>query len=617
MFNFYLFGSTRSSSTMLNDKEIEVLSKVMRNAKPSSSSIPAGMTYIGQLISHDIVKPSKANQDPAVDSKENTIRQIPSAALNLSSIYGDPTKTLDKTGKFRLEESFSTNNKTDSPSVVDADKPPFPESRNRENFIIAQLHLFFNRLHNQIVDDLGCEKEDYPGEKARALVCHLFLRIVKEEYLSTILSESVYNYYFQGDDIPYHLLKEESAEKEVFEEVPVEFSHAAFRMGHSMVRPQYHLRSKQVPIKLKDIFSKGGQLEIKTEIDWRVFFANKNGKNRHQEAGKIDLRIADHMKDIPDHLGIRESIDIIKINIQRGKELELMSGHDAVNHIINIKGLPPELRPDTSIFKDRTGFNSTTFDFQSVKIKGKKLTKDEKEDVSKITPARLPLWLAILFEAEKTELGNRLGKLGSIIIAETLKRSIETSDYFDAKDYNDNLEKLGFPVDRGLQFHDLIDFLEKKQETENDPIYGFVIQNEPIVGDVTIPAGFEDILDDYHPTEGHKLSSEINSDAYGKFVEFTPGSEWSDKQRAALVGRKFRLSADGDFVFSTEDIEIREGINLYYWQIRKSTAKGAGENGTDIDTFYHDLYWKVDLEGSEGSGSKKKIIATGYDYPRN
>ena len=56
--------------------------------------------------------------------------------------------------------------------------------------------------------------------------------------------------------------------------IPVEFSQAAFRFGHSMVRPAYFLRSHGGSVSLNDLFSGpecSGPIRVEHAVDWNRF----------------------------------------------------------------------------------------------------------------------------------------------------------------------------------------------------------------------------------------------------------------------------------------------------------------------------------------------------------
>ena len=113
------------------------------------------------------------------------------------------------------------------------------ELRNDENLIIAQIHLSFLRLHNELID------QGMSFDEAQATVVDAYRYVVLNDYLPQIvgqdavdaaLKKPVYEgFYDPGKGTPF---------------TPVEFSVAAFRFGHSQVRNAYNINdtSGGVPV---------------------------------------------------------------------------------------------------------------------------------------------------------------------------------------------------------------------------------------------------------------------------------------------------------------------------------------------------------------------------------
>ena len=98
-------------------------------------SIAAGYTYLGQMLTHDIVP----------DSEKDQRRKPMTAAMNLDSVYWSEERLKDKTvfdefGRFRLE-GIESNGIHGYDFVRDGQgRALIPEPRNDENVIVAQLH---------------------------------------------------------------------------------------------------------------------------------------------------------------------------------------------------------------------------------------------------------------------------------------------------------------------------------------------------------------------------------------------------------------------------------------------------------------------------------------------
>jgi hypothetical protein len=120
--------------------------------------------------------------------------------------------------------------------------------------------------------------------------------------------------------------------------MPVEFSGAAYRFGHSLVREAYLLHGTGLPP--LPVFTPTGdadpladlrgvrRLPAGWEIEWHRFFDGLPGSGPDtQRARRFDTRIASALHSLPasiDHM--RRSL--AKLNLQRGVALELPSGEE-------------------------------------------------------------------------------------------------------------------------------------------------------------------------------------------------------------------------------------------------------------------------------------------------
>ena len=115
------------------------------------------------------------------------------------------------------------------------------DGRNDENLIVAQLHLAFLRLHNAIADDLA---DDIPDaemrfEEAKQRTIMFYQWIVLNVYLPRICMPSVVDAVKAAGAPLYKAFRDRVASAASELPMPLEFSVAAFRFGHSMVRAEY------------------------------------------------------------------------------------------------------------------------------------------------------------------------------------------------------------------------------------------------------------------------------------------------------------------------------------------------------------------------------------------
>jgi hypothetical protein len=244
------------------------------------------------------------------------------------------------------------------------------------------------------------------------IVVHDFLRehIVGPEVVDDILRPSVYQVGRlqegpQGSigaaEIPVMRaeLRFYKFENEPF--MPVEFSAAAYRFGHSMVRPSYFIndfvRSQTAPQRTP-IFSDDPDplahlngfrsLPDDWAFDWKYFFRTTDEPNLPQPSYKIDDELVNPLGTLPGDPPAPGFRSLARRNLRRGVVLGLPSGQ-AVSRAMGIEPL----------------------------------SDDELDLQGKGAPSFIgnaPLWYYILRESSIKAGGRRLGPVGGRIVAEVL-----------------------------------------------------------------------------------------------------------------------------------------------------------------------------------------------------
>src|SRR5437879_8309699 len=109
------------------------------------------------------------------------------------------------------------------------------DPRNDENAIVSQLQGLFLRFHNRLVAD----NPTLAFADLQRLVRFHYQYIVLNDFLPRIVHSSVLAELKTGGRYDRTKLKFYHPRNEPF--MPIEFSVAAYRLGHSMVRPGYRL----------------------------------------------------------------------------------------------------------------------------------------------------------------------------------------------------------------------------------------------------------------------------------------------------------------------------------------------------------------------------------------
>jgi hypothetical protein len=202
------------------------------------SGIPALYTYFGQFIDHDITF------DPMTTliqhSDPDALTDFRTPALDLDNVYGrgpgDQPYMYDNGGpKFLLGDKLA-NGAFDLPrNNANPRRALIGDPRNDENSIVSQLQGLMLRFHNRVADEnptLGfADLQRIVRWHYQWVVVHDFLpKIVSQRVLEDLKTNEKYD---KGKIEFFHWKNEPF--------MPVEFSVAAYRLGHSMIRPGYRL----------------------------------------------------------------------------------------------------------------------------------------------------------------------------------------------------------------------------------------------------------------------------------------------------------------------------------------------------------------------------------------
>jgi hypothetical protein len=393
--------------------------------------MPAAYTYLGQFVDHDLTfDPTSQLRESLTKAQLQALVDFRTPRFDLDNLYGrgpdDQPYMYEKDGIHMLLGEPMSGDPFD-PDAVQLPRGPngralIGDPRDDENRIVAQLHAIFLRFHNKVADLVG--KYASFQEVRRQVQWH-YQWILVNDFLPTILEEQTYKSVFPG---PYRCVRTIPRLREVdLELMPVEFSVAAYRFGHSTVRSRYRLNPAiERPIfsnALGDTADLGGFRPIPANwtIDWQFFIDldHRAGPaaggplpgsvaGKPQLAYKIDTSLVHPLGNLPARIATDPS-SLARRNLERGATFQLPSGQNVAMAL----GLPPIADEELMIGKATLG-------------SPKRLITE----VASGFAGNAPLWAYILSEAQVTSWKNadpgpandatpiKLGPVGGRLVAE-------------------------------------------------------------------------------------------------------------------------------------------------------------------------------------------------------
>jgi hypothetical protein len=435
-------------------------------ADPEESGIPALYTYLGQFVDHDLTfdPASSLQQQNDIDA----LTDFRTPRFDLDNIYGRGPEdqpylyfqdSSTASPKLLLGKPLTGGTATVPPA---ADLPRNAENlhlqdpqqsaraiigdpRNDENVLISQLQGLFFRFHNHFVDE-----HPHMGFKdvQRQIRFHYQWMLIND-FLPTLINAKVYAQVFphfkKGRSIAEEppVLRFYRAKDDAY--MPLEFSAAAYRFGHSMIRPGYRLNDQA----LLPIFGDEGQghrphslrgfmpPEENWGIDWGRFIdidTRPNGvmldddgnvegtgkkptasqkaemAKRLQLAYRLDTSVVKPLSDLPPDVADHIITSLIERNLIRGWRLRLPNGQD----VARAMGFVPLEAVNIGRFED----GAKREDFIDLNDNGEAGLETFKNNC--------PLWVYILAETFDQVVPGKfgvksrlLGPVGGTIVAET------------------------------------------------------------------------------------------------------------------------------------------------------------------------------------------------------
>ena len=425
--------------------------------------IPAGYTYLGQFVDHDLT----FKADDAFAIKGDTGANHRSARFDLDSLYGAGPdfqpflyssdgrslargRQLTRGGK----ASASRDHPRSGGIAIIGDK------RNDENVLVSQLHGVFADFHNAVAKD----RKSLNFDAIRQLVTWHYQWMLLTDFLPRLCGRSVVEALLPGIG-ERRILGRLQAQRKLTSglpagAMPLEFADAAYRYGHSAVRSVYRLnalmhgspedrRRNPAMAGRKAIFAAvdqsglNGFREFPEEwgIDWSLYFETRNpmtparivdGARKVQPSYKIDTSLTNPLAYLPEfsQAGGRNArytdgfarpqpgamANLTMRNLMRGQVSGLPSGQD----VARAMGLEPI--PDRDLRVGKASVEGLT-ENRSITEYGDSFR------------GRAPLWFYVLAEAQqewcarasslsgdalaRNTVPSHLGPVGGRLVAET------------------------------------------------------------------------------------------------------------------------------------------------------------------------------------------------------
>jgi hypothetical protein len=369
----------------MSDAEIKTLADSM--IEPAGAfdnpDIPAAYTYLGQFIDHDVTFDATSDLQGANDPDQ--IENFRTPRFDLDSVYGvgpeDSLSLYDKTrfGYLLVGRQGDASSKEKDLPRNEQEIAIIGDARNDENVIVSQLHLAFIRFHNAVLAAVSGGDPLVAFREAQRLVRWHYEWIVVHDFLKRVAGADrvralldAGSSLFDFRDAPF---------------MPVEFSVAAYRFGHSMARNAYHLNDKldlvrgpidggnvpifvpQLPANLPELADLRGRKALPRgwTIQWDRFLDVAPAAPA-QRSRLIDTQISSALAVVPGFTPPEVAVR----NLKRGVSFGLPSGERVA------KAMGLDVPPG----------------------------------------GERPLWYYVLQEAETTMAGRRLGAVGARIVAE-------------------------------------------------------------------------------------------------------------------------------------------------------------------------------------------------------
>lgn len=406
-----------------------------KSSDDRTDGVPVGMIFFGQFLDHDVTLDASTTFDSVID-RPGEIANLRTPTLDLDCIYGlgpeaqpylysqerDPGDASIP-GPFagvKLLTGADNPGQNGSGNLHEHDLLRAPngraiigDPRNDENRIISQIQLAMIRFHNHVAETIRANPTEFgfgapPSghdlyEAAREQTTWHYQWSVVNDFLTAICGLPVVEQILGCGRKHY-------CGRTPF--IPVEFSVAAYRFGHSMIPME--LQTRKAGNRL-ELFGKILGLgfdplsDEKAIVDWHeLLFTDEN--RTVERAQRLDTKLAGDLLELPfvDRRAPAREKSLATRNLLRGNAFLLPGGEKIAAAIgCDEKQIAKVLKKVAKVNGD--------------------LGKDG-----------IPLWLYLLAEAEvigraeadgSTKEGEGLGPVGATIVAEVIIGLLELDDH--------------------------------------------------------------------------------------------------------------------------------------------------------------------------------------------
>ena len=398
---------------------------------PDNPTMTAGSTFVGQFTDHDITFDQTSQlgvpQNPLTSPNTRT------PVLDLDSVFGGGpglrpdlyVKNPDGSVGPKLKLG-SGGVHEDVPRVANGDgtyAALLGDPRNDENLIIAGLHcahiLFYNRVLDEFAEhDLArfpAARAGDPGNRyvqflvARQVTLWHYQWLLVNEHLPQIAGQAVVNDVLRHGNRFYRPLAGDAF-------MPIEFGAAAYRFGHSLVRPSYRAN-----------FTSGSGDSSNPAAD--PFFALVFDKDEPSFSDPVAYDRNDLLGGYPAarrYVGWQTFFDLGDGQVKNNKKIDTTIS--SVLFTLPLPAIAPHTQTSPTVLPQRNLLRQLTWGLPSGQAVARAmgvpaLSRADLADIAGIYPrfaASTPLWYYIPAEAKVVAGGLNLGPSGGRIVAETL-----------------------------------------------------------------------------------------------------------------------------------------------------------------------------------------------------